>query len=226
MKHRTPSFTRRLTTWSAASALAVGTGLAMAPSASASDVWDRVAQCESGGNWSINTGNGYYGGLQFYQPTWEGYGGLEYAPRADLASREQQIAIAQNVLASQGPGAWPVCSVQAGLTASNGGGGSAPAPVEQPQQAPVQEQASRDTQRQAPAQQAAPQAQQAAPAEQPAPAQERISAPADAWEYVIVPGDTLGELALEHGTTIDRLVELNSIENPDLIFAGDTMLIG
>ncbi|WP_165368626.1 transglycosylase family protein, partial [Serinicoccus sediminis] len=110
-------------------ALATGltglTGVVSAGSAQAAsgETWDAVAQCESGGNWSINTGNGYYGGLQFVQSTWEGFGGTQYAPRADLATRAQQIAIAENVLAVQGPGAWPVCSVEAGLTA----GGPAPA---------------------------------------------------------------------------------------------------
>jgi hypothetical protein len=72
--------------------------------------WDRIAQCESGGNWHINTGNGYYGGLQFTQQTWEAYGGLAYAARADLATREQQIDIAERVQRSQGWGAWPVCA--------------------------------------------------------------------------------------------------------------------
>jgi len=71
--------------------------------------WDAVAQCESGGNWSINTGNGYYGGLQFSQTTWIAFGGAAYAPRADLAARAQQIAVAEKVLAVQGPGAWPTC---------------------------------------------------------------------------------------------------------------------
>ncbi len=80
------------------------------------DVWEKVAACESTNNWKINTGNGYYGGLQFTQSTWEAYGGRHYAPRADLASRDQQIAIAEKVLKGQGPGAWPVCSARAGLT--------------------------------------------------------------------------------------------------------------
>ena len=71
--------------------------------------WDAVARCESGGNWSINTGNGYYGGLQFSSSTWLGYGGGAYAPRADLASKSQQIAVAEKVLAAQGKGAWPTC---------------------------------------------------------------------------------------------------------------------
>jgi hypothetical protein len=71
--------------------------------------WDAVARCESGGNWSINTGNGFYGGLQFTSSTWLAFGGGAYAPRADLASPSQQIAIAEKVLAGQGPGAWPIC---------------------------------------------------------------------------------------------------------------------
>ncbi|MFF7236309.1 transglycosylase family protein [Streptomyces collinus] len=86
--------------------------------------WNKVAACESSGNWSINTGNGYYGGLQFTQSTWAAYGGTHYAPRADLAGRDQQIAVAEKVLDGQGPGAWPVCSVRAGLNR----GGGAPGP--------------------------------------------------------------------------------------------------
>ncbi|MFF1448192.1 transglycosylase family protein [Streptomyces sp. NPDC058274] len=91
----------------------VGAGVADAADA---DTWNKVAACESTSNWSINTGNGYYGGLQFSQSTWEAYGGKLYARRADLATRDQQIAIAEKVLRGQGPGAWPVCSARAGLT--------------------------------------------------------------------------------------------------------------
>jgi murein DD-endopeptidase MepM/ murein hydrolase activator NlpD len=86
--------------------------------AAPTSVWDRVASCESTNNWHINTGNGFYGGLQFTQQTWAGFGGLKYAPRADLATKEQQIAIAEKVLAVQGPGAWPVCGPKAGLLKS------------------------------------------------------------------------------------------------------------
>lgn len=92
---------------SAPSSTGAGTP-APAPAPSGRD-WDAVAQCESGGNWSINTGNGYYGGLQFSASTWAAFGGGEYAPRADLATREQQIAIAEKALAVQGKGAWPTC---------------------------------------------------------------------------------------------------------------------
>ncbi|MYW02027.1 transglycosylase family protein [Streptomyces sp. SID3343] len=96
-------------------------GLATANAASVS-TWDKVAQGESTGNWHINTGNGFYGGLQFTQSTWAEFGGLKYAPRADLATKDQQIAIAEKVLAVQGPGAWPNTSGPAGLTK----GGPAP----------------------------------------------------------------------------------------------------
>ena len=89
-------------------------GLSSAHAASPG-VWDKVANCESSGNWKINTGNGYYGGLQFTSSTWKAYGGTVYAPRADLAGKSEQIAVAEKVLAGQGPGAWPVCSVRAGL---------------------------------------------------------------------------------------------------------------
>jgi LysM repeat protein len=71
--------------------------------------WAAIAACESGGNWSANTGNGFYGGLQFTQQTWLGYGGGQYAASANLASPAQQMAVAQRVLAAQGAGAWPVC---------------------------------------------------------------------------------------------------------------------
>ncbi|MGW4298516.1 transglycosylase family protein [Streptomyces sp. NPDC004376] len=104
--------------------VAAGTADAAAPS-----TWNKVAACESSGNWSINTGNGFYGGLQFTRSTWEAYGGTHYAPRADLATREQQIAVAEKVLDAQGPGAWPVCSVRAGLT-RGGAPASAPAHTE------------------------------------------------------------------------------------------------
>ncbi|MGJ7439732.1 transglycosylase family protein [Aquipuribacter sp. MA13-6] len=120
--------------------LGTSLGLASPASAAPGETWDRLAQCESSGNWSINTGNGYYGGLQFYQPTWEGFGGLQYAPRADLASRAEQIAVAEKVLDGQGWGAWPACSARLGLTEADEDGGSAapaPAPAPAPEPAPA-----------------------------------------------------------------------------------------
>jgi hypothetical protein len=88
---------------------------APAPAAPAGSVWDALAQCEAGGNWAANTGNGFYGGLQFVHSTWVAYGGLAFASRADLASREAQIAVGTRVQAGQGWGAWPGCAARLGL---------------------------------------------------------------------------------------------------------------
>lgn len=91
-----------------------------AQSAQATAVWDRVASCESGQRWNINTGNGYYGGLQFSASTWRAYHGAKYASSADEATKMQQIQVARRVLNSQGADAWPVCGPRAGLNRSNG----------------------------------------------------------------------------------------------------------
>lgn len=88
---------------------------APAPPVANGAVWDQLAQCESSGNWSMNSGNGYSGGLQFYQGTWVAYGGTQYATYAYQASREAQIAVAERVLASQGWNAWPGCARRLGL---------------------------------------------------------------------------------------------------------------
>ncbi|MGW0391590.1 transglycosylase family protein [Streptomyces sp. NPDC003042] len=97
--------------------LALAAPLLTATSASAASVstWDKVAQCEASGNWSINTGNGYYGGLQISMSTWRAFGGTQYASRADLATKQQQILTGEKILAGQGPGAWPSCGAAAGL---------------------------------------------------------------------------------------------------------------
>ena len=113
-KHRAPRYVRTKKVIAkapvAAGATVVGLGVLSSPaSASTGHDWSGVAQCESSGDWGINTGNGYYGGLQFSQSTWAGNGGTAYAPRADLATREQQIAVGEAVLVSQGAGAWPTC---------------------------------------------------------------------------------------------------------------------
>jgi nucleoid-associated protein YgaU len=115
-RHRRPTTTERVT---AVGVVGVGTAAAtvLLPTAAhaATDAqWDRVAQCESGGNWHDNTGNGYYGGLQFSASTWNSFDTQNYASRADLATRAEQIDVANHVLARQGWGAWPVCSRYAG----------------------------------------------------------------------------------------------------------------
>ncbi|MDJ0345918.1 peptidoglycan DD-metalloendopeptidase family protein [Streptomyces sp. H10-C2] len=148
--------------------------------------WDKVAQCESTQDWHINTGNGYYGGLQFAASTWKAYGGTAYASRADLASKSQQIAIAEQVLRGQGPGAWPVCGPRAGLTRDSAAPRQAAAHPKKtaPVKTPV-----RVAAKAAPA--------TAAPAKPSSPATPGRTA-ADA--YVVVSGDTLSGIAAEHRT--------------------------
>ncbi len=100
----------------AGSAIAIPLLGATGANAAEATTWDRVADCESGGMWSADLGNGYYGGLQFSPELWQRFGGTAYAPRADLASRSQQIQVAEKVLAAQGPQAWPSCALISGLT--------------------------------------------------------------------------------------------------------------
>ncbi|HSA49927.1 MAG TPA: transglycosylase family protein [Yinghuangia sp.] len=164
-----------------------------ATSASAASVstWDRVAQCESTNNWSINSGNGFYGGLQFTNSTWQEFGGTQYAPRADLATKDQQIAIAEKVLAVQGPGAWPVCSVKAGLTKNSGtpsiDTGSAAKPV-----AAASSASSSAASSSAGSDNASASGAQATQSSKPAAAQ------TTAATYSVVAGDTLSKIANTH----------------------------
>jgi hypothetical protein len=173
----------------------VGTGPASAADGS---TWDALAQCESGGNWAINTGNGYYGGVQFSASTWRAYGGGSYAPRADLASRQEQIAIAEKTLASQGWGAWPACSAKLGLgEADKAGSAAAPAP----------ERASRASRASRPAAR---------------PAHARTSG----GSYTVRSGDTLGSIAAAHRTTWEALYAANRSViggNPGLILPGQVL---
>ncbi|MFI6288418.1 transglycosylase family protein [Streptomyces sp. NPDC051018] len=143
-RHRRPRQAPAIVVAAGVTGSAIAIPLLGAGSASAVDgaVWDRVAECESAGLWSANTGNGYYGGLQFSQQVWEDFGGTEYAARPDLASRSQQIAVAEKVLAAQGPQAWPSCGTLAGLapggtdTGAAVDPGPAPAPSGTPSGAP------------------------------------------------------------------------------------------
>lgn len=128
-QHRPPSTTshrtRTLAVLGTATAVVVAPiALAGSAEAASGSTWDRLARCESGGNWSINTGNGYYGGLQFSGGTWRAYGGGRYASTANHASRGEQIAIAEGVLDAQGWGAWPSCSRRLGLSRADAAGSS------------------------------------------------------------------------------------------------------
>ncbi|MDP5316297.1 transglycosylase family protein [Streptomyces poriferorum] len=180
--------------------------------AASGDVWEKVAACESTSNWDINTGNGYFGGLQFTRSTWAAYGGTEYAPRADLATRDQQIAIAEKVLEGQGPGAWPVCSGKAGLT--RGGDGPDLSP-----------QTERTTGVATPAK-AAPRASasQSAGTKKATP----TTVPGKRDSYTVARGDSLSGIAAERRLDggWQRLYSANRKvvgDDPDLIFPGQRL---
>ena len=171
-------------------------------------VWDRIARCESGGDWHINTGNGYYGGLQFSAGTWRAYGGGAYARTADRASKSQQIAVATKVQRAQGWGAWPSCSRRAGAA---GGAPAASAP-EAVKAAPK----------------AAPKAVKAAPkAVQADRSTQRADRGANrapkGGSYVVRSGDTLGGIAQAHSVDWRQLYAANRAAvggDPDLIVPG------
>ncbi|MEU7766347.1 transglycosylase family protein [Nocardia sp. NPDC049190] len=139
-RHRKPSSTGRTVAKVAVTGAMIGTaGVALAGNASAApdSDWDRLAQCEAGGNWGINTGNGFQGGLQFSPSTWRAHGGQDYAATANQASREQQIVVAEKVLASQGWGAWPSCSSSLGLSSAPSQRSAPAATAETPQWNPA-----------------------------------------------------------------------------------------
>ncbi|MEV8531341.1 transglycosylase family protein [Streptomyces sp. NPDC051211] len=193
--------------------------------AAAVDTWNKVAACESTGNWHINTGNGYYGGLQFSQSTWRAFGGTGYAARADLATKDQQIAIAEKVLKGQGPQAWPVCSKKAGLTRAG------QAPQIQPQTQPRTQQA-RSIPQQAPQSTVRQNTQPNLKPESkpPAAAPRPTGTSVLPNPYVVAPGDSLSAIAheqhLEGGW--QALYETNRTTvgaNPDLIFPGQRLTL-
>ncbi|GAB3645901.1 transglycosylase family protein [Streptomyces sparsus] len=194
-----------------AAAVAVPLMGATGAQAASVDTWDRVAECESSGNWSINTGNGYYGGLQFSQSSWEAAGGTKYAPRADLATKGQQIATAERLLAIQGPGAW-ACAGAGGLTS----GGAKPnvntggAANSQQQSKPAEK----------PARQSQPQPKREAQPQQPSRSSGRTG------DYTVKAGDTLGSIAAAHGVGWQQLYAKNRGVvggNPNLIFPGQQL---
>ena len=242
-----------------AAALAIG-GVAAAtmsmPAANAVDgaTWDALAQCESGGNWSINTGNGFYGGLQFTQQSWNGVG-MSGSPAT--ASRAQQIEAGERLLAIQGWGAWPACSAKLGLYGKTGAAPTyteptttvaaqsqtqqtytapaaqvAPAaPAAQAAPAAVEAPAAAPAAPVAPAAPAAVEAPAAAPA---APAVEAPAAPvaapkAAAGTYTVVPGDSLSLIAAKLGVAggYQAIAAANTdiIYNVDLIFPGQVLTI-
>ncbi|MFD1810705.1 transglycosylase family protein [Rhodococcus gannanensis] len=140
-RHRKPTNTRKnaakVVVTTAVFGAAGAAFAAPAANAAPDSDWDRLAQCEAGGNWAINTGNGYQGGLQFSPSTWNAHGGGEFAATANQASREEQIVVAERVLESQGWGAWPSCSSSLGLTSGATQRSTPAAKVETPAPAPA-----------------------------------------------------------------------------------------
>ena len=226
-----------------AAALAIGGAVAATmsmPAANAVDgaTWDALAQCESGGNWSINTGNGFYGGLQFTQQSWNGVG-MSGSPAT--ATRAQQIEAGERLLAIQGWGAWPACSAKLGLYGKTG---AAPTYTEPTTTVAAQSQTQQTYT--APAAQAAPaavEAPAAAPAAPVAPVAPAVEAPAAApvaeapaaapkaaaGTYTVVPGDSLSLIAAKLGVAggYQAIAAANTdiIYNVDLIFPGQVLTI-
>ncbi|MCO1337687.1 hypothetical protein BJH93_02095 [Kocuria polaris] len=238
-KHKNTKHSARVGLAGSAAAIVLAgaaVGMAAVPAnAAPASTWDAVAECESGGDWSINTGNGYYGGLQFSMSTWEAFGGT--GNPAD-ASKSAQIAVAEQVLASQGWGAWPACSAKLGLS---GTGDAEPAPVEETveEAAPAEAEAPAE----APEEEAAPQApataEQAAPTEAPEVAPQAAEAPQGASQealeieaedsgenHTVEAGETLADIADEHGIEDWRAVysvNTDVIDDPNLIFVGEEL---
>ena len=223
--------TKRALALAATTAVALGGSVLVAAPAQAATVWDAVAQCESGGNWSINTGNGYYGGLQFSASTWRAYGGTQYAANAHQASKAEQITVAQRTLASQGPGAWPTCSVKAGLTRSNGGAASAVAPAAKAPtttKAAPKASAAKTTPTKTTATKTTA-TKKATTAKAAAAAPVKATSTAGKRYVTVKAGDTLSRLAATHGVRggWQSLYELNQdeIDNPNLIYVGQRFVL-
>lgn len=236
-----------------AAALAIGGAVAATmsmPVANAVDgaTWDALAQCESGGNWSINTGNGFYGGLQFTQQSWNGVG-MSGSPAT--ASRAQQIEAGERLLAIQGWGAWPACSAKLGLYGKTGAAPTYTEPTTVAAQSQTQQTYTAPAAQAAPAApaaQAAPAAVEAPAAAPAAPAVEAPAAPAAApaaeapvaaapvaapkaaaGTYTVVPGDSLSLIAAKLGVAggYQAIAAANTdiIYNVDLIFPGQVLTI-
>ncbi|PIM72296.1 transglycosylase [Streptomyces sp. JV178] len=187
--------------------------LTAAGNAAAADsgVWDRIAKCESGGDWRINTGNGYYGGLQFAATTWRAYGGTAYAPTADKASKAQQIAIATKVQRAQGWGAWPVCAARAGAY------GSAPAPSNGSATTESSTAGSAGN---------AAKPSKSAPSTTPSRSTGHPDRSASRGDYTVRQGDTLSGIAARQGTTWRKIYAANKAvigADPGLIVPGQRL---
>ncbi|MGW0947199.1 transglycosylase family protein [Streptomyces sp. NPDC002623] len=226
-KHRRPSKATRVATLAGVTGVAIAAPLMAAGNASAATAaeWDAVAQCESGGNWSINTGNGYYGGLQFSASTWAAYGGTQYAAQANQASKTQQITVAEKVLAGQGKGAWPVCGT--GLSSAAYNGGSADSTSSGSSSGSSSSSSSNSTSTRSTEEQSASRS-----TDRPA-ASKTVTTPTGKkvekgdGEYKVVKGDTLSSIAEKHKVAggWQKLFELNKdiVDDADLIYPGQQL---
>jgi len=201
-------------------ALSASAANAAVPATAPASTWDSLAQCESGGNWGINTGNGYAGGLQFSPSTWAAYGGTGSAANA---SREQQIAVAEKVQAGQGWGAWPACAAKLGLT------GGAIAPQSTPKSlAPASTPAPAKVPAKKVVPKAVPKATAKAAAPKAAAAPRHVAAVALSGQtYTVQSGDSLSKVAekLNIAGGWQLLADANAatISNPDLVFPGQVL---
>ncbi|MFR9799176.1 transglycosylase family protein [Streptomyces sp. MS06] len=233
-KHRRPSKASRAIAIAGVAGAAVAAPLIASGTASAATAseWDAVAQCESGGNWSINTGNGFYGGLQFTASTWAAYGGTQYAARADLASKSQQIAIAEKVLAGQGKGAWPVCGTGLSGAAYNGGSTQS-SQSSQSSQSGQSGQSSQSTTQRSTGQSTSRSAERPAQTHKTEQSHKTVTTPTGKkvrkgdGEYKVVKGDSLSAIAASHHVKggWHKLFQLNKdiIDDADLIYPGQQL---
>ncbi len=236
-KHRRASKATRVIAIAGVAGAAVAAPLIAAGNASAATAseWDTVAQCESGGNWSINTGNGYYGGLQFSASTWAAYGGTQYASSADQASKSQQIQVAEKVLASQGKGAWPVCGTGlSGAAYSGGDSGASESTQGESQSQSGGSTTERSSEQRASRSSERPAAEKTAPkAAAPKAEKKTVTTPTGKkvekgdGEYKVVKGDTLSTIAAEHDVKGGwaKLFKLNDdiVDDADLIYPGQQL---
>ncbi|MFF4491402.1 transglycosylase family protein [Streptomyces sp. NPDC001544] len=227
-KHRRPSKAVRAIAVAGVTGAAVAAPLMASGSASAATAseWDSVAQCESGGNWSINTGNGYYGGLQFSASTWAAYGGTNYAPQANQASKSQQIEIAEKVLAAQGKGAWPVCGK--GLSgATYSGSSSSSGSSNSGSSSSSAGSSSNGTTTRSTDQQAANRSEVRSTPKKTVTTPTGKKVEKGDGEYKVVTGDTLSSIAAEHHVAggWEKLFQLNKdiIDDANVIYPGQQL---
>lgn len=193
-KHRKQSAVTRSAARIAVAGAVIATPIAIAAPANAAD-WDMLAQCESSGDWSANTGNGFSGGLQFTPSTWAAFGGTQYASNAKDATREEQIAVAEKVLDAQGPNAWPACTAKTNWTSGSTSGST---------EVTTKKETTSSSE---------------------STAEPKSSVQSNGADYTVQLGDTLGKIAQKHGVTHQDIFERNTdiLNDPNLIFPGQKL---